>query len=537
MPPKAKPEEPTTRFLFVNEDAETVTRKTKDPVLDREKQSHVQRQNFAKRQQSREQPSEQVGEGSLIRFPSASIPATGAGAATFFNPGIDPTSTLVYPLSQIPSSDVSGTSTPAEYALGFSIPGTLPSNRLAHPLFPGPDQILEKWAPPLIRHQNTVILPEKFYADTSRVPLGQTRHAMAIHADTADAMSEPVHLYAFLAAAAAQMLAREGRLLLPDVREADYQRVILFFKTKAMEHLRAALSNGVTHSLVVDMLRLITTSYFTGAYDQAVPHFDAMVAMIRQLGGIRTFGDYFEETNIILDWSAGLKHLIPPKLPTTEWDPIRGGPEIEAILDSFKSTPDTLGQRLIQIINEHGLRPGLRVPLDGLIENTRFHRWAKQQSEYNAEHYRYIVLRQTAIGCRFLGLLPEPNTTAHEEAVRIALVFWTALTRSPTSGRRCASVAIEELRTRLLATDLDGWGELDDLLLWIAIVGGLTARTDEHIDWFATLASVTAKRVGGGIFTDFEKMEKLLNGFLYEPASQREPLLDLRARMRRLDKA
>ena len=69
MAPKPKQSKsPDAQFLFVNEDASTITRTTKDAELDRTKQSHVQRQNFARKHRMGEQsdPSPQASSGSSV---------------------------------------------------------------------------------------------------------------------------------------------------------------------------------------------------------------------------------------------------------------------------------------------------------------------------------------------------------------------------------------------------------------------------------------------------------------------------------------
>lgn len=406
--------------------------------------------------------------------------------------------------------------------------------RALHPLFSGSVQILEKWAPPLIQYFNTVVIPEKFPTDVSVRPLGQIRHAAAIHADCSTAMAAPVHLYAFLAEATTRMMVRERVLLLPDVKEEDYHRVHLLFKTKAMAALRVALTEGLNHALVMDVHRLIAASYFSHDYETAIPHVDAMISMIEILGGIQTFGNYFQETALLLDWSAALKILGVPRLPL-DWDPGQGSPAIAAILESLPSQHEYLGKRMFSIFAAGQMRAELSQIFQDMVRLIRFRRWTMSRPMYDPEHYRYALLRHTAIGCRLLLMGTDPPTGTQEEAFRIAMIFWTALTRSPASGKRCASLAVGRLRAVLESTSPNSWTGHHDWLLWISVVGGLTATSDEDVDWFASVAVKTMKGLNNDTLMDFAKMEDILSGFLYEPSMQRELLLNFRARMRKVN--
>ncbi|KAI9876531.1 MAG: hypothetical protein M1823_007262, partial [Watsoniomyces obsoletus] len=200
-----------------------------------------------------------------------------------------------------------------------------------------------------------------------------------------------------------------------------------------MEALRNALAAGVTHDLVHDVHRLVAVSYFSHAYESATPHFDAMMSMIDFLGGITTFDDYFQESHILLDWSASLRRLSPPRLAFT-WDPGHGPPAIAEKLQSLDSSFDGLGQRMRLKIVEDGISPSLSAVFEDMLQLTRFHRWAIY-APYSQENFRYILLRQIAIGCRLLFMTSPPPRNIREETFRIALIFYIAQTRSP-SGRR-----------------------------------------------------------------------------------------------------
>ena len=562
MPPKAKRSQAPPSFLFVNEDANTVNRATKDPDLDREKQSHVQRHNFAKRKQLKDQTlplrsgskdldhianssTSELREpddpwGSFDAYLSSDVPEQ----PWQFDFDIDPSSYHVKPVSPenlydpgkfLKASPARRRGKNSTFPLLDLPPLQAPlQGRALHPLFSGSAQILEKWAPPLIQYFNTVVIPEKFPTDVSIRPLGQIRHAAAIHADCSTAMAAPVHLYAFLAEATTRMLVRERVLLLPDVKEEDYHRVHLFFTAKAMAALRHALTEGLTHALVTDVHRLIAASYFSHDYETALPHVDAMMSMIKMLGGIETFGNYFQETTLLVDWSAALKILGVPRMPL-DWDPEEGSPAIAAIGESLGPQHDDLGKRMMAIFAEGQMRPELSEAFQDMVLLIRFRRWTMSQRTYDPEHYRYALLRHTAIGCRLLLMGDDSARGNQEEAFRIAMIFWTALTRSPASGKRCASLGVGRLRGVLESMSPRSWDGYYDWLLWISVVGGLTAASDDDVNWFASVAIKATKALNNGTLVDLAEMENVLSGFLYEPSMQREPLLNFRAKMRRVN--
>ena len=534
----------------------------KDPELDREKQSHVQRHNFAKRKQLKEEQdlpseSEDSSRESLWREDSSHRTEIDTGweaFAAYSDPVSQPQSLQFYQAfeastSQSTDSEASHTYKPGCYfdsvpdrhqpsktsypPLEFPLQRYPLQATTAHPLFSGSTQILQKWAPPLMQHYNTIVVPEKFFQESRLRPIHEMRHAASIHDQSSKALTQPVHLYSFLALASIHMVVREGRLLLPDVKEEDHQRVPLYFKGKAMDALRKALAAGVTHDLVHDVHRLVAVCYFSHAYESAMPHFDAMMSMIDFLGGIKTFDDYFQESHILLDWSAGLRRLLPPRLPFT-WDPGHGPPAIAEKLQSLDTSIDGLGQRMRLKIAEDGINLDLSAVFEDTLQLTRFHRWAID-APYEPENFRYILLRQIAIGCRllFMDTQLQPQRNIREETFRIALIFYIAQTRSP-SGRRCASVSCAQLRTTIESSTPEDWEGHEDLFLWIVVVGGLTAIEQSEVDWYARLAAQTAKRLDEELYVDFAGMEALLEGFLYEPVMQREPLLDFRARMRRV---
>ena len=320
---------PSSNFLFVNEDATTVTRVSKDRDLGREKQSHVQRQYFARRRLDKkdehlevyldssqaendacvDQGTESPTAALRHRFPNLDFHLPGpshSDIANFgslqldaeanttsdrpdFEAGTDDSlqvhhyrrrpGTFPSTLSSLSNIDDRYTRDAFEIALNSPLRSSFPHPLLATSSY-GPLSVLSQWAPPLMQYWTTVLMREKFYHDTRGLPLSRLRHAPAIHAEMQDAMSAPSHLYSLLAAVSIQMLVREGRLFLPSLRvsEVDHVRIPLYFKTRAIESLRASLASGpITHNTVLVVHRLMIVAYFTDAYEAAIPHFDAML--------------------------------------------------------------------------------------------------------------------------------------------------------------------------------------------------------------------------------------------------------------------
>ena len=539
MPPKSKSSDPPPQFFFVNEDATTVTRVTKDPILDREKQSHVQKHNFAKRKQLKEQDKP-------ITFALYPKPDTsGAAESTWLDEDVEWPTFDAYTLKQpVPhsSSQVltnhssrvrrrTRKSSPPDP--NFSLVHTPTQGRTLHPLFSGSAQILEKWAPPLIEYFNTVVIPEKFPVDAIGRPLTEIRHAAAIHHDCSLALTAPVHLYSFLAEASSRMLTTESKLLLPDLKDEDFDRVPLFFKTKALAALRKALTGGVTLDIVTDVSRIVSASCFAPQFEVFEPHFDALVSMIDMFGGLEKFSHYFQETVVIMDWAAGLRVLKPPRL-AVNWDPGQGTPAIAEIVQSLDSQHIELGQRMLSVIEEQHVRNELAQIFRDLVQVIIFRRWTMEQKVSDPEHARYALLRHTAVGSRLLYLGKDVTKGNNHEAFRIAMIFWTALTRAPGPGKRCSSKGTGHLRDLIQSLSWESWASYYDWLLWIAVVGGLAAKNPEEIDYFATVADKAAKALNNGALMDLAEMEGIMTSFLYEPSLQLEPLLEFRSRMRKV---
>ena len=540
--PKSKP----SSFLFVNHNAESLTRPRKDPELVYEKQSHAQRHNLSRRRGLKE-PDEAGSSGSSHYHPEAAAvhhtpvncmrndeigdldlqasawlsQDTGLPSTSYINPALI-SSQAISPFGTSRQANMSQSQHGSAALVSHALQATQ-----AHPLFHGQLQVLESLAPSLMQYHVTVLLPEKFYRDMTLVPLQKSRHASAIHTDMQTVLSEPAHLYSFLAAVAMQMRIREEKVMLPNLSDEVAARVPAFFRLRAIESIRRHLDEKITTpGLVTAVQRLVAFEYFNGDYESAHPHLEAMTMMMQGLGGMSTFNDYFVEQLALLDWSGALKRLTKPHLTAT-WDPGRGTPEIASVLDHLKSSSDGLGSRLHDVIEANGWHGSLTEATADMVEITRFNEWMRQRVYYEPTFCRWALQRHLAIGNRLLHMTPAIDPK--EEVLRIALIFFTALTRCPTSGKRCASTSIQSLRQKLGAQHSGfGWGADSDVLLWITVIGAFISRTAEYRTWFVGLARTSARVLG--VIT-FGELETLMGAFLFERELHHEPLRSLAAEM------
>ncbi|KAJ9633031.1 uncharacterized protein PV06_02624 [Exophiala oligosperma] len=591
MPTKPKrPKSSDSQFLFVNEDASTVTRATKDAELDRTKQSHVQRQNFARRRQLREQSVslQQIeSQSSISPSPATTEPLTETSsssqgvapyageyfdilqnlnlndaqfqtspaplsqemldpqlAAIFSNPFASTTSTpptLTRPVTGFETSSSYHPShyfetTPPNY--GVTPPPLPPRGPITSPSVPvsrisspgaSTQRILEQWAPPLIQHYNTVIIPETFWKDVQKAPLGRTRHALSIHADMEACMSEPAHMYSFLASAATQMLVREGRLVLPNVSEGDYQRIPTFFKTKAIQAIRAKLASGqVGHHIAVDVHRLYSTGIYTRNPEFAEPHLQALLAIIESLGGLSTFNDYQQERMMLVDCMGALMSLGVPRLLAT-LDP--GPLPHEALLgiESQGLFRFGLGPRFEAMLQTTDTSHLLADTLLDMVHVSQMSILLEDAARYVPEHHKWFGWTCLTILHRLLSMPLHYELDGRVESLRIAAAFWITLTRAPHVGRRAASQSAHSLRQSLDGNDVEMlWAPHTDCLLWVAVLGGVCTDNDDDLRWFLNISKAAAAELG---VTSPEELEGLLSQMLYDPPSQRSMVRQFASKM------
>lgn len=296
------PGDSTAKYLFVNEDANSVVSNTRDAELDRSKQSHVQRRHFEKKRDDIANLAAAAQSSTAFSSPSDELQLDALTLASYQSPPEGLMSSIDYFNLFDPSTisddllaasfewDLSGSVLFNQPQIGsFATTAQSPSpsfatgrlQRLAYPSFqprrrtssrsgdskderpqsrrtsgisssfslsstptstvdPFSDTFLalQRWAPLLIQYHITIIIPHAFATELKTVPMQLMRHTPALYAEMQTCMAEASHMYAHLAAVSARMLRCEGRLLLPDVKPDDYTRVPLFFKTKAITSLR-----------------------------------------------------------------------------------------------------------------------------------------------------------------------------------------------------------------------------------------------------------------------------------------------------------
>lgn len=587
--PKGKKQKPTSEdmYLFVNEDANTVLSNTRDSALDRSKQSHVQRrQSRLKRDEVANaeaqsataystaasvkgfdalalaspqggllsssdyfnlfdpnilgddllgSPSESTLYGSLLfDTPQGSIFNTSQSPSQAHLHGADRRS-VVSPTTHLSSGGL-GTSRAARDELATSRRRSRATNPTTgvHPT-PSPTNqdpfsntfiALERWAPPLIQYYTTVIIPHAFTTELKTVPMQLMRHTPALHNDMQTCMAEAAHMYALLAAVSATMLRFEGRLLLPDVPPEEFARVPLYFKTKAITSLRQKLEMGhLDRLLAQDVYRLMATAVMTDDHPAADAHFQAMIEMVRGLGGLETFDDYVKERMILLDIWRACWTLSKPKFQLS-WDPgylptvfraeIRSDEYNYAMGVSFDrpKTSTIFNVDFLQLVS-------------GLTEvaDLTCHSFANP-FKLISDDFKWLILRRTAIEYKLLSSFAtsvngESNIS---ESTKLAMLIWIGMVLAERN-KQLLSHQVSRLRNSLESNG-SGNSESDyaELFLWIATTAALATIDEEDKAWCTELARRLAKRLD---IETMEDMEEQLHGFLYIAEMQRDALTEL----------
>lgn len=398
-------------------------------------------------------------------------------------------------------------------------------------------RMLDKWVPSLMQYWTTILLPEKFYFDSRRVPLTRMRYAASVHAEMADAMSHPAHMYAMLAYISIQMWVREGRMILASSNpsqaqrpEADGSRIPVLFEMHAMSAIRRELAMGhISHALANDVRCLTAAASHAERIGPQQPHQAAMFKLIASLGGLSSMNPYFTELMFILHWSECLRHLSRPQFPPT-FDPMPPPPGISLILNHLRlSATDRLTTSFRPLVSVGVLSHDLFEQITSTVDVLRFTRWSESQSTYTPSHATWVALRHTGIGYHLLSLAFEGGlalNTSLNEAVRIATIFCVALTRSPCSGRRCAGMAVRKLRDVLEQdpdVEQDLWQLWTTTLLWVCLVGGMTAADgSETAEWFRGMTEKCYKKLGK---SDLPFVTNVMEGFLWDAELMGERLL------------
>ena len=486
---RPEPSTSSSQFLFINQDAATITRPGKDPGLSRMVQKHVQRHLRQKLSSNLQSPTviENADhfEGdttprSVSRSASRS-PSTDADADYFSvsHTQIEPSKSqdsllavrrehehpyarnIYYDHSRACHTGSEGSSPDLNASLAMleQLPWLDVSLRLCYKA--------------LLKHWIYVLLPQRFSFDTERVGIDQTRHVDAIQLELDEAISQPEHLYSLLASIAVQTL--HAPLTSPDCDKIVH--LALDLHSKALEAVRAAMDRGViTFGLLRDMQRLLTVAYLTDMNDHASVHFGAMMSMVERVGGLSSFDRYFIENEVIVHWYAGLLTLQAPSIKLSSSMPEPMG------FSEFRKQHRTTHQRLRIKLSGAGIDDRYSAAIQDLSIILDFAS-STDTADYDGEVTRYISLQHLSVGYRLLAMT---TTNTLEEAFRMASIYFVALTRA-SFEQSCAARSVGKLRatlSKVLGNELD-----PQLMLWIVTMGGLTAMGTSHEMWFANLAA------------------------------------------------
>jgi hypothetical protein len=380
---------------------------------------------------------------------------------------------------------------------------------------------LEKWAPPLIQYYTTVVIPHIFAAELKTIPMQLMRHTPALHNDMQTCMAEAAHMYALLAAVSATMLRCEGRLRLPDVPPEEYVRVPLYFKTKAITSLRQKLERGyLDHVLAHDVYRLMATAAMMDDHPAADAHFQALIEMVRGLGGLETFDDYVKEKMILLDiWRAGWT-LSKPKFQLS-WDPGYLPTEFRAEIRCEEYNFD-LGTGFDHHETSTIFSIDFLQLVSGLAEVVDLACYSSA-NPLASNDFKWLLLRRTAIEYKLLSSfatsINEENAIA--ESTKLAMLIWIGMVLADRN-KQLLSYQVNRLRNTLEPNRLDGFeADHPEVLLWIAVSGALATTDDEDKAWCTGLARRLAQKLE---IDSMEDMEEQLHAFLYSPEVQRDAL-------------
>jgi len=491
MPPKGKrtavPEE---AFLFVNEDFSTLFGGAKNTHLDRTKQSHVQRQSFAKRRKNKKSGKQSRSKSSTPSEGAPSPVSSGPGPSTlhpaaathapitelFFNESLwlspqeadtaqvqslelaarpagqrwlasASTNALRHPATfsgphqeraDVPPFEADQTAHnfwPASVINPVIVSGhhpqahTFPTTQVIDP-FTDFQAALEMWAPALMRYYTMIIMEEVFHTELKVVTLHEMRHVEDLHADMRSCMSSPAEMYALLAASASHSMAKYGRLDLPGLGPEDYNRVVLLLISKSFESLRRRLADGaITHSTVIATQRMVCAALVTSSLSAVEPHCRAVISMIEQIGGLNTFNDYEKERLIMQHFYYVLRIRRAPEFKV-EWDP--GSFESNVHYEVFSNMSNaftTAGSHMRAVVEtaQVHLHPIVAQAVLELVNVQQVVDWLSTQ-QYRAEDYRWLMQRRLAIMHRLLSVPSSPSATS-SDLVRWALICFFFLSR------------------------------------------------------------------------------------------------------------
>ena len=386
----------------------------------------------------------------------------------------------------------------------------------------------------VVEYYTSAVIPAIFSADSRASPDYKLRHQLAFQKDMHACMTEPAHMYAMLAYASARMLRIEGQFLLPSLGENEKAYLHLHFKTKAIEMIRSRVgSNQLDHNLLQAVCRLMGTEMLLENYGESKTHVRAMSIIIEALGGIGNLDSYTKEKILIADLFSAFQCLSKPHLPLT-WDPGNLSKESgRKILPHVSSPLRTLGARFSEVLLSEVFHPDMKTIFSDLIQVVRMSVYSLTQPELTAADFQWLTLRKTAIEHRLLSFQPTHKQVGKnryiQECMRLALLFWMALTLGNNLRTNTAARLDFHLRQTLERSDLeDLWYPHSDLLLWILTTGAFVAADAGELHWFQKAAAKVAHRLG---VSEERELKKLLQGYFYVDELQHGDLTRLATKM------
>jgi hypothetical protein len=553
MPPRTRSGvQDISRFLFVNQDATSVSGKATDPTLNQSKQSHVQRQYFARKRQARLQgfdPSalrsggrqdsvqadfdECNGEAVVEHQRSNSTYATFSCRPATFTRACQPKDVQNDILEYREDAGFLDEAAPgsADFSHHLAANREVPQPRPGYALdpFTGMTLKLHPAAPTLIQYYTETMIPRIFAVDKRAANDSARRHLHAFQKDMESCLTDETQLFALLASSMVHMNRFERHMQLPGIKVDDKERAPLYFKTRAMASVRRQLADcNLDLGLFQVVYRLMATERCLGNHEEAKTHFRALFALVKALGGVHSLDSYNKERLIHSDLFEAAQSLKSPDLPLT-WDP-------------GNLPPDTMLQiappELLQVLGSgflnielsklfHADMLDIFSALTTLVHMTVYS-WTPT-AHLTTDDLSWQTLRRAAIEHRLLSFPSTHNEPGDhnffQECTRVATLFWIAMYLADPVRINLMAPFTFLLRQTLERSGLQSlWYPHSTLLLWIATTGAFIAKKGDEYDWFATMAAKVATYLE---VTRASDLKKALQPFLYVDGVQQQVLAKL----------
>jgi hypothetical protein len=540
----------TSRFLFVNQDATSVLGKATDPTLNQSKQSHVQRQHFARKRQAQLQSfdpgalrssvrqnlvqadvDEFNGEALIEHQESLSTYTTFPSRHATFTGGCQPRDAQDDILECPEDAGFLHEAAPgsADFSRYFATNNELPRPGYALDPFTSTALDLHPAAPSLIRYYMETMVPRIFAVDKRAAKDSGRRHLHAFQKDMESCLMDETQLFALLASSMVHMNRFEKHMQLPGIKVEDKERAPVYFKTRAMVSVRRQLADcKLDLGLVQVVYRLMATERCLGNHEEAKTHFRALFALVKALGGVHSLDPYNKERFIHSDLFEAAQSLRSPDLPLT-WDP--GNLPPDTMLKIAPPEPlkvlgsGFLDRQLSKIFHADML--DIFLALATLVHMTVYS-WTPT-ADLTTDDLSWQTLRRAAIEHRLLSFPSTHNNPGDhnfvQECTRVATLFWIAMYLTDPVRIRLVAPFTFLLRQTLERSGLQSlWYPHSALLLWIVTTGAFIAKKGDEYDWFATMAAKVATYLE---VTTPSDLEKVLQAFLYVDSVQRQVLAKL----------